>query len=80
MLKRQVQTKQKKLVTLLAVGMYLGSIVLFSSCASKHISKAPAPVIGVDIVELHKDDIVQFNGTEFSPFYLNEYLQWKANQ
>jgi hypothetical protein len=35
-------------------------------------------VVGVDIMALHKGDIAQFNGTEFSPFYLNEYLQYKA--
>ncbi len=57
--------------------IFLGSIVLLTACAVKHI-QAPAPIIGVDIIELHKGDIVQFNGIEFSPFYLNQYLQWKS--
>lgn len=58
------------------VVMSLGLMLLYNGCASKHIPM-PEPVIGVDIVQLNKGDIVQFNGTEFSPFYLNEYLQWK---
>lgn len=57
--------------------MCLGLIVLFSSCAAKHLP-LPAPVIGVDIANMNKGDIAQFNGIEFSPFYLNEYLQWKS--
>ena len=55
--------------------IFLGSIVLFSSCAAKHLS--PAPVIGVDIIQLKKGDAAPFNGIEFSPAYLDDYLQWK---
>ena len=58
--------------------MFLLLIVLCSSCVAKKL--APAPVIGVDIAHLNKGDSAQFNGTEFSPFYLNEYLQWKGQQ
>ena len=54
--------------------MCLGSMLLFSSCAHK---PAPAPVIGVDIMSVKAGDKVLFDGTLFSPFYLNEYLQWK---
>ncbi len=62
---------------LLQVVILAGLIVWFSSCAVKHLP--PAPVVGVDIVDLHKGDIVSFNGIEFSPYYLNQYLQWKNN-
>lgn len=58
--------------------IFLGLTALFSSCAAKHL--APAPVVGVDIVALHKGDSAPFEGTEFSPFYLNEYLQYKVNK
>lgn len=62
----------------LALVMLVLSTLLLGSCAAKKISALPpAPVIGVDIIQLNKGDIAQFNGTEFSPFYLNEYLQWK---
>ena len=54
--------------------MLLASTVLFSSCAHR---PAPAPVIGVDIMQVKTGDKVIFDGTLFSPFYLNEYLQWK---
>lgn len=65
---------------LFRLGMLAASMLLLANCASKHIATLPpAPVVGVDIVELHKGDVVQFNGTEFSPFYLNQYLQWKNN-
>lgn len=48
-------------------------------CASKKVTTLPpAPVIGVDIVQLNEDDIAPFDGTLFSPFYLTEYLQWKC--
>lgn len=53
---------------------FLVLIPLFSSCAHK---PAPAPVIGVDIMQVKAGDKVIFDGTLFSPFYLNEYLQWK---
>lgn len=54
--------------------MCLALIPLFSSCAHRH---APAPVIGVDIMQVKAGDKCVFDGTLFSPFYLNEYLQWK---
>lgn len=58
--------------------IYLGSIVLFSSCAAKAILM-PEPVVGIDIIQLTNGEVAPFNGTEFSPAYLNEYLQWKSN-
>ena len=59
-------------------GLMLLSVTLVSSCSCQHIATLPpAPVVGVDIAQVKKGDIVPFNGTEFSPFYLNEYLQWK---
>lgn len=48
--------------------------LLLTGCASK---RAPVPVIGVDIMSVKAGDKVIFDGTLFSPFYLNEYLQWK---
>jgi hypothetical protein len=48
--------------------------LLLTNCASK---RAPVPVIGVDIMSVKAGDKVLFDGTLFSSFYLNEYLQWK---
>jgi hypothetical protein len=58
--------------------MYLALMLLFSGCASKHLP--PAPVIGVDIAQVEKGADAPFNGTLFSPFYLEEYLQWKDSR
>lgn len=55
--------------------MCLALTVLFSSCASKHLPM-PDPVVGVDIAEVVEGQPAPFNGTVFSPTYLNEYLQW----
>lgn len=49
---------------------------LLWGCASKHFP--PAPVDGIDIIYLNKGQVAPFNGVEMSPFYLNEYLQWKS--
>lgn len=57
------------------------SMMLLGSCASKHVATLPpAPVMGKDIERLKKGDIANFEGTLFSDFYLNSYLQWKATQ
>ena len=57
------------------------SMGLLGACAANKVATLPpAPVVGVDIAHLNKGDVAQFNGTEFSPFYLNEYLQWKGQQ
>lgn len=61
----------------LQAAIYLVLIVWFSSCAAKHLPM-PEPVVGVDIVQLTNGQTAPFNGTEFSPMYLNEYLQWKS--
>lgn len=55
-------------------GMFLGSMLLLTGCA---VNNPPAPVVGVDIAQVKKGDAAPFSGTIFSPFYLNEYLQWK---
>lgn len=70
--------KRKKSPTPLVVVIFLVSIVLFSSCAAKHLP--PAPIVGVDIAEVSEGQTVPFNGTLFSPAYLNDYLQWKVGQ
>lgn len=57
--------------------IFLALTVLFSSCAAKHLPM-PEPVAGVDIIELTNGQTAPFSGTEFSPYYLNEYLQWKT--
>lgn len=51
------------------------SMQLLWGCAAKHLP--PSPVLGVDIVGLNKGDVAPFNGIEFSPYYLDQYLQWK---
>lgn len=59
------------------VVMCLASTLLFNSCAARR--PPPAPVIGVDIADVKKDAPVPFDGTLFSPAYLNDFLQWKAD-
>ena len=58
-------------------GTFLVSMLWLGACSAKHLP--PQPITGMDIQFLHKGDIVPFNGVEFSPYYLNEYLQWKNN-
>lgn len=52
-------------------------IVLLTGCAHK---SPPSPVIGVDIISVSKGDSAPFTGTLFSPFYLDNYLQWKDSK
>jgi hypothetical protein len=59
--------------------MFLALTLSFSGCASKRIP-LPAPVYGVDIVAVEKGSPAPFSGTLFSPFYLDNYLQWKDGQ
>lgn len=66
-----------RLATLWIVGIFLGSTVLFSSCAVKHLVMSE-PVYGIDIVNLTTNQVAPFSGVEMSPFYLNSYLQWKC--
>lgn len=56
----------------------LALTVWCSSCAAKHLAM-PMPVIGVDIVNDNVGQTVPFNGILFSPYYLNEYMQWKCS-
>ena len=64
---------------LLLRGILVVSTLLLGACAAKHVVSKPFPVVGVDIIEVYKGQEVPFNGTLFSPYYLNEYLQWKNN-
>lgn len=59
------------LVTLVAL---MGSSI---NCAAKHMSPMPEPIYGKDIIRVSENQVVPFNGTLFSDFYLNSYLQWK---
>lgn len=61
----------------LALAILVLSMLPLCACAVKHVAM-PQPVIGVDIIQVNKGDVAQFNGTEFSPYYLNQYLQWKC--
>lgn len=47
-------------------------------CAAKKIKPMPEPIYGKDIVDLRQGQIAPFDGAEFSPFYLNSYLEWKC--
>lgn len=49
-----------------------------SGCASNR--PMPMPVVGVDIATVQKGEICPITGTVFSPFYLNEFLQWKESR
>lgn len=51
-------------------------MLLLGACAAKHLP--PAPVAGIDIAQVSTGQTVPFNGILMSPYYLNEYLQWKA--
>lgn len=55
--------------------VYIILACVLGGCAAKHITM-PDPVIGVDIAEVTQGQPAPFNGTVFSPAYLNEYLQW----
>lgn len=59
--------------------MFLGSTLLFNSCAANH-PPMPEPIYGRDIITLNALQPAPFKGTLFSDFYLNEYLQWKNNE
>jgi hypothetical protein len=58
----------------LKVKMLVASMLLLIGCASKH---PPAPVVGVDILSVQAGSHAPFSGMLFSPFYLENYLQWK---
>lgn len=58
------------------VVMLLVSMPLLCGCGNKHLPK-PMPVYGIDIQDVKKGEATPFDGIVFSPFYLNEYLQWK---
>lgn len=68
---------KKKLPTLLLLAILLGSTLLSTGCGIKRLP--PAPVVGVDISAVKKGEAAPFDGTLFSPFYLNNYLQWKED-
>lgn len=40
-------------------------------------SNPPSPVYGVDILAIEKGVPAPYNGTLFSDFYLDKYLEWK---
>ena len=54
-------------------------VLALSSCAFGN-KLPPAPVYGVDIQQVQKGEVAPFSGTIFSPFYLDQYLQWKASK
>lgn len=69
---------KKKLMTLLTAVMLAGSIMSFNGCAAGKHEPLPEPVYGRDIVQLAKDVPAPFEGTLFSNFYLQKYLEWKC--
>lgn len=61
---------------------YLGLMILFSSCAAKHLS-TPDPIYGVDIQKVKRSlgeytalnaDSQDYDGVFYSKEYLNAYL------
>lgn len=52
-------------------------MALLGACAANKVALPPSPIVGVDVETLNKGDVDTFNGIEFSPYYLNQYLQWK---
>lgn len=68
--------KKKSVMPWQAV-IFLVLMPLLGSCAARHLS--PSPVIGIDLQQMKKGDIANFDGTLMSPMYLNDYLQWKSN-
>lgn len=50
---------------------------LLCGCVAKHL-QIPMPVAGIDIAIVKSGQTVPFNGTLFSPSYLNNYLQWEC--
>lgn len=55
--------------------MLLSSTVLLMGCAVTR--EPPAPLIGVDIMQVKAGDKVVFDGTLMSNDYLDRYLEWK---
>lgn len=49
--------------------------IITIGCATKKVPM-PDPIVGVDIAEVTQGQPAPFNGTVFSPQYLNEYLSW----
>ncbi len=52
--------------------------LLSSGCGAKHVPM-PEPVYGKDIINMEIGNPAPFKGIEFSPGYLNDYLQWKCS-
>ena len=63
--------------TILLLVILAGSTLGLTGCVS---TNPPAPVIGVDIVQVKKGEVAPFSGTIFSPFYLDRYLEWKESK
>lgn len=59
--------------------IYLGLIVLCSSCVAKH-APFPEPIIGVDLENVSVGQTVSFNGILVSPLYFQNYMQWKCKE
>lgn len=79
MLNKLKQIKQSPLVMLSLQGICLGSIVLCSSCAAKHLP-FPEPLLGVDMTTVLAGQPVPFNGILVSPSYFENYMQWKCKE
>lgn len=77
MLSNLKQTGLSPSVTASLVVILVLLIALFSGCVVKHIPM-PMPVVGIDIARVSVGQVVPFNGTIMSDYYLNEYLQYKC--
>jgi hypothetical protein len=77
----QVRSAEKKTTRSVKMPLRLVMLAVYMivliGCAANN---PPAPVIGADIAQVKKGDIAPFNGTIFSPFYLDKYLEWKEKQ
>jgi len=61
-------------VKMLAVFMLLS---IGSGCSHR---PKPVPIKGMDVVTIEQNELAPFSGILFSPGYLENYLEWKADQ
>lgn len=65
-----------RLLQVATLGAYIGLSTLFG-CAHR---PKPVPLVNVDIMNVTAGEVVPFTGILFSPDYLENYLEWKADQ